>query len=125
MEVILNTEGYKQQLQAKEQQLLKSIRRADTNARDLSVGPSAGDWSDASVRDEEKYEQLEESDIDSTTLNQVRDALKRIEEGTFGRCVVDGGPIEEKRLHAMPWTPYCLKHEQFQEKEHPRPMPTL
>ena len=35
MEATLNTEGYKQQLQAKEQQLLKSVRRADTNARDL------------------------------------------------------------------------------------------
>jgi DnaK suppressor protein len=55
----------------------------------------------------------------------VRDALKRIEEGTFGKCVVDGGAIEEKRLNAVPWTPYCLKHEQLLEKEHPRRMPTL
>jgi DnaK suppressor protein len=63
--------------------------------------------------------------MDSTTLNQVRDALKRIEEGTFGKCVIDGGAIEEKRLQAMPWTPYCLKHEQILEKEQPRRMPTL
>jgi RNA polymerase-binding transcription factor DksA len=28
---------------------------------------------------------------------QVRDALKRIEDGTFGRCVVDGGPEDRLR----------------------------
>ena len=31
--------------------------------------------------------------------------------GTSGRCVVDGQPIEPKRLEAVPWTPYCLKHQ--------------
>jgi DnaK suppressor protein len=62
---------------------------------------------------------------DSTTLKLARDALKRIEEGTFGKCVVDGDPIEEKRLHEVSWTPYRLKHERLLEKEHPRRMPTL
>lgn len=124
MEVILNIEDYKQRLRAKEQELLEDARRAEASARDLS-DPSAQDWSDASVNDEEKSGQINELDIDSTTLNRVRDALKRIEEGTYGKCVVDGGPIEEKRLQAMPWTPYCLKHEQLLEKEHPRRMPAL
>ena len=121
----MNTEGYKQRLQAEEQRLANRIDRADTNARDLSDGPSVREWGDASVRDEEKDGQFQEAASDSTTFKLVRDALKRIEEGTFGKCVVDGGPIEEKRLHAVPWTPYCLKHEQLLEKEHPRRMPTL
>jgi len=124
MEAILNEE-YKQQLLAEEQRLLKGIRRADTNARDLSDEPSARDWSDTSVRDEEKDGQFQEADINLTTLHQVQDALKRIEEGTFGQCLVDGGPIEEQRLRAMPWTPYCLKHERLQEKERPRRIFTL
>jgi hypothetical protein len=34
----LNTEGYKQRLQAEERRLLKSIDRAEANARDLSDG---------------------------------------------------------------------------------------
>jgi DnaK suppressor protein len=41
----------------------------------------------------------------------VRVALRRIEAGTYGRCIVDGEPIDEKRLEALPWTPYCLKHQ--------------
>ncbi len=124
MGAILNTEEYKQRLQVEEQRLLKNIHGADAKARDLSDKPG-GDWSDASVRDEEKDGQFNEADIDLTTLHQVQDALKRMEEGMFGKCLVDGGPIEEKRLRAIPWTPYCLKHERLQEKERPRRMPTL
>jgi RNA polymerase-binding transcription factor DksA len=45
------------------------------------------------------------------SCQQVREALGRVAAGTFGTCVVDGGPIEEARLEAVPWTPYCLKHE--------------
>jgi DnaK suppressor protein len=121
----LSTEKYNLLLQAEERRLLKSIDRADANARDLRDGPSIGDWSDASVSDEEKEGQFQEAENDSTLLNQVREALKRIEDGTFGKCMVDGGLIEEKRLNAMPWTPYCLKHEQLLEKERPVRMPTL
>ena len=58
-------------------------------------------------------------------LRQVRGALQRIEQGTFGRCTVDGGPIEEKRLEAVPWTPYCLKHQQQLEAEQRTRTPTL
>ena len=57
-------------------------------------------------------------------LEHIRDALQRIEDGTFGRCVVDGEPIEKKRLEAVPWTPYCLKHQEQLEAPS-RPGPTL
>lgn len=125
MEWIMDTKEYKQRLLAEERRLSQSIRRADENARDLSGGPSVQDRGDASVRDEEKDGQFQEADTELTTLNLVRNALKRIEEGTFGKCLVDGGPIEQKRLYAVPWTPYCLKHEQFRENKDPRRTPTL
>lgn len=120
----MNTKEYKQRLRLEERRLLKSIRDANADARGLSAEPG-GDWGDASVRDEEKDGQFAGANMELTTLHQVQDALKRIAEGTFGRCLVDGGPIEEKRLRAIPWTPYCLKHERLQEKGRPRPMPTL
>jgi len=50
-------------------------------------------------------------------LSEVRAALQRINDGTYGRCVIDGGPIEEKRLQSIPWTPYCLKHQQELEEQ--------
>lgn len=45
-------------------------------------------------------------------LTEVENALKRIEEGKYGRCIVDGEPIPEKRLEAIPWASRCIKHEQ-------------
>ena len=57
-----------------------------------------------------------ESELDATILQQIADALKRIDNGTFGQCAVDGGAIEAKRLDAMPLTPYCVKHQQLREE---------
>lgn len=41
-------------------------------------------------------------------LALVRVALERLKEGTFGECLHCGNPIGEKRLEALPWTPYCI-----------------
>lgn len=42
-------------------------------------------------------------------LTLVRVALERLKEGTFGECLHCGNPIGEKRLEALPWTPYCIE----------------
>ncbi len=41
-------------------------------------------------------------------LAEVRSALDRIDEGTFGECLQCGNAIGEKRLEAVPWTPHCI-----------------
>ena len=38
---------------------------------------------------------------------QIRAALKRIEDGTYGICVQCGEDIPEKRLELLPHTPLC------------------
>jgi RNA polymerase-binding transcription factor DksA len=43
-------------------------------------------------------------------LADIDDALKRIEDGTYGKCVVGGEDIPEERLEALPWTKYCIQH---------------
>ena len=42
-------------------------------------------------------------------LSLVRLALERLREGTFGDCLHCGKPIGEKRLDALPSTPYCIE----------------
>ena len=37
------------------------------------------------------------------TVNQIDDALARIDAGTFGYCVTSGEPIPVARLRAIPW----------------------
>jgi len=48
-------------------------------------------------------------------LAQIQAALERIENGTYGRCVVDSEPIEPARLEAVPWAPYCARHQREAE----------
>jgi DnaK suppressor protein len=43
------------------------------------------------------------------TLDQIQDALKRIQAGTYGRCEECSGPIAKPRLQALPYTPYCIE----------------
>lgn len=40
--------------------------------------------------------------------SQIRDALARIADGTFGQCQSCGGEISPKRLNAVPYTPLCI-----------------
>jgi DnaK suppressor protein len=48
-------------------------------------------------------------------ITKIREALERIEEGTFGICERCGEPIAEKRLEARPVTTLCIKCKQEQE----------
>jgi RNA polymerase-binding protein DksA len=42
-------------------------------------------------------------------LRQVDDALRRLDEGTYGTCAVCGKPIPVERLELVPETPYCVE----------------
>lgn len=43
-------------------------------------------------------------------FNGIKDALERIEEGTYGMCRVCGEPIEADRLEANPSATTCKAH---------------
>ena len=120
----MNVQHYKQRLLELEQTLSQKTERAVAAGRGAFID-SAHDAGDASVADETASEAFTEAEYDSTVLQQVRDALGRVAAGTFGTCIVDGGPIEEARLEAVPWTPHCLKHEQLLEAAAPQNTPTL
>jgi RNA polymerase-binding transcription factor DksA len=45
-----------------------------------------------------------------TRYNNVKDALARMESGTYGVCRVCGKEIEEDRLNANPAADTCKKH---------------
>src|SRR5215469_2275937 len=46
---------------------------------------------------------------DSKLLRNVRAALERIAEDTYGTCLHCEGEISPKRLHAVPWAALCIK----------------
>ena len=43
-------------------------------------------------------------------LDDVKDALNKIEKNTYGICEVSGHPIEEGRLKANPAARTCMEH---------------
>lgn len=120
----MNTEKYKRQLLEEEKRLTAALEDAGGNARDAGEQP-IGDSTDETVSSEMKERDFQEESADWVQLRQVREALQRIQDGSYGKCVVDGGPIEEKRLNALPWTPYCIRHQQELESANPPQTPTL
>jgi DnaK suppressor protein len=120
----VKTEQYKRELLAKKQELLQRLKQSGANARQPEPDVPI-DVGDKSIDDEEKGEQFEEAGTDWKILEQVQDALKRIDDGTFGKCLVDGGPIEKKRLKTIPWAPYCAKHQALLEKAASLKTPSL
>ena len=111
----MNVDHYRQRLLQLERELSGRFARESDHVRDqISDGPR--DSGDESVADQVRDTELASADLYATRLREVREALLRIDNGTYGRCVVDGEPIDEKRLEAMPWTPYCLKHERQREE---------
>jgi len=42
-------------------------------------------------------------------LGQVDDALRRLDDGSYGVCATCGKPIPAERLELVPETPYCVE----------------
>ncbi len=58
------------------------------------------------VDDDDILERMGRANRDEVRL--IEEALRRIDEGTYGKCVVCGKPIPERRLQALPETETCL-----------------
>ena len=41
-------------------------------------------------------------------LDEIREALNRIDQGTYGKCEECGSPIPKARLQALPYTRHCV-----------------
>jgi len=55
-------------------------------------------------------------DSERRLLTEIEDALERIENGTYGICQGNGGPIPKARLDAIPWARYCVACASLSEK---------
>lgn len=49
-------------------------------------------------------------------LNQVTEALSRLEQGTYGLCARCEKPIDEARLRAIPYANLCIECKKKEEK---------
>jgi DnaK suppressor protein len=98
-------------LREKQRELMSDIARLKEEARD-SDDTEVRDTIDDANAQQGSAEALETITQESRTLEQVEDALRRVADGTYGKCIICGCPIEPARLAAIPWTPYCLEDQE-------------
>ena len=70
----------------------------------------------ASLESDRNFE-LRIRDRERKLISKIRKALEKIDDGTFGTCVVCGEPIEFKRLEARPVTTHCIACKTEEEEE--------
>ncbi len=95
-------------LQEKETELLQVVRKRDEIA--IEKTPDA---LDEVQRAAERELAIRNLDRESRLLREVRAALRRIADGSYGTCIYTGEEISMKRLEAVPWTPFCLKAQEL------------
>ena len=92
----------------------KPIQQAgmDNNSRQ-------GDLADQAAGNNEVHIQLKLKQTDAKILQAIEDALRRLEQGTYGICKDCGEPIAPARLNAIPWTRSCIACKEKQKTEYP------
>ncbi len=98
---------FEQKLRAQQASLERNMLSAVQEGRQTSTD-DLQDAADHAVQSYQKELLFLQGTQGHNQLGQVRSALDRIEEGSFGECLLCGNSIGEKRLEAVPWTPHCL-----------------
>lgn len=74
------------------------------------------DPNDRATQESDRTFELRIRDRERKLLNKIREALEKIDNGTFGVCEMCGEEISEARLKARPVTTYCIDCKIEQEK---------
>src|SRR5215831_10024906 len=99
-----NYAHFKKLLQVKETELQAESTRLESEAR-ISGEAEVRDAIDDATTSAITSESLQEGALLSSMLVQVQEALRRIDDGSYGACIACGRPIQPARLEAVPWTP--------------------
>ncbi|MCC6391671.1 MAG: TraR/DksA family transcriptional regulator, partial [Bryobacterales bacterium] len=102
---------FKAILETKQAELEAVLRNRDAIA--IEKSPDALDEVQHAAERELAIRNL---DRESNLLRNVRAALRRIEDETFGTCVHCEEEISPKRLAAVPWSPYCIRCQEMADR---------
>ena len=97
-------EKFKNILEAKQEELSGSLRNRDEIA--IEKAPDALDEVQLAGERELAIRTL---DRDSNMLRQIRRALARVANGSFGVCQHCEEDISPKRMNAVPWAAFCIR----------------
>jgi DnaK suppressor protein len=82
----------------------------------LMVRPEDKDEVDQANADIEQSMRMQLKNRENFTLKKITEALRRIEEGTYGECESCEEQIELRRLQARPTTTLCIACKEEEEK---------
>ena len=105
---------------AEERERLDSVKATfdDEGLTEQSENDSVGELSSYDQHQADMGTETFEREKDLSILEQVEaeladieHALRRLDEGSYGTCEIDGKPIPDDRLEAVPAARLCLEHQ--------------
>lgn len=106
----MDEQQVRKELDAKESDLIEQMARLTRPEQDqgaISFGKRVGDGTAMAV---DRLTAVGAHNNLQDILEQVRRALAKIEEGTYGSCDGCGTQIARGRLEARPWSTHCVEH---------------
>jgi len=110
-------EMFRKQLNTRRDALTEEIAR---QAAEISDEESFADSIDQAAAETGRAMAAHMKTHSQTVLSQVNNALRRIDDGTFGQCKSCGDEISEARLKAFPFTTLCIDCKAELESEEQR-----
>ena len=103
-------EGRRRELMAEVREKMRDVRTE--NSEEAKGVLDAAETSEADIQDDIEFALIQ---MKTETLKKIEDALKRLEEGTYGNCFECGDEISERRLRALPFAVRCKDCEEARE----------
>jgi len=102
---------YKAMLEAKQAELSAGLR----NREDIAIEKTPDAIDEVQLAGERELA-IRNLDRESNLLRNVKGALGRIADGSYGVCMHCEEDIKIKRLDAVPWTKYCIKCQEAADR---------
>jgi DnaK suppressor protein len=112
-------EYFKALLNGKREELLSGAEKAVNGMSGPAAEENFPDPADRASHETDRNFLLRVKDRELKLISKVDEALKRIDDGTYGICELCGEEISEKRLEVRPVTTNCIEcktEEEEQEK---------
>ena len=113
-------EERRRELLSEVQGKIRDVRAESGKERDVL---DQGESSEVDIQEDIEFALIQ---MKSETLNKINEALRRLEEGTYGNCFECGDEIAHARLRALPFAVRCKDCEEARElaEERERAMTT-
>jgi DnaK suppressor protein len=104
-------EKYKAVLEAKRDELSAGLRNRD----DIAIEKTPDALDEVQLAGERELA-IRNLDRESNLLRNVKGALIRVADGSYGICMHCEEEIKPKRLDAVPWTKYCIRCQEAADR---------